>query len=395
MTEGPCIGPDCPECARYMREGWTCPIGTLTGEEVQAYLRKLHSGTYVPRGYWEGEQGYRRGVLLLRFAVTHILGAGTRKLLLEQFGAKAVARVSLNSWLEAHRPALFSAISESFPEYELYPWELGRVPNRYWKLPEAGLAALRWFLNRQGWSPRECLNELQIRSNWVGEELSRVRLSRLYVDLWIIDLLRHHDRSLDAKSVTTLRHEVLARKQAKRAKAATLECPWCHRWYQSLVLHLRHWRNTHPELNESDVCAFLNEIPTRETESLKLRRRDVARSRFKEELRLSKRRGVLIPHTYWADIRVAVAEMNEWSQSLELRPSNPKSSPDALRISVGRHGGALFVQLPHDLLNAIYTDTIVCPVGQKGVSLRFRTGEAQQAVWEWYQRRVSAKRHEA
>lgn len=383
---GPCIGPDCPECVRYMREGWTCPIGTLMGD-LGLYLRLLHDGERLPNGFWSGDAGFMRGSLLLRYAVLHIVGIKSRGEVIGKFGKVMLRDLRLESWRGRYSLSYFEAIDAAFPEYEIFPWEMQRVPKEYWNHPGAGLAALRWFLDKQGWTARECYEQLTRHASKTYGQLTKLRLSWLCENQRIFTLLASCDPMVDTRPARAISQE---RKQKKQS-LATLQCPICDRYYERLQ---QHFIQSHPECSHEYILMLGRNMPL-DTAAVRQRMSQGVRQSKTKRRRASHlvNQGLIIPVEKWPSVEYVALEMNEWAESLEVRPVTTVSQKWTVTSRVrSYHEGSIIVYIPRQVAKSVRCDTVVRSLGQDVISLRFKSDEARQAVWEWYQRRASRKR---
>jgi hypothetical protein len=388
-TEGCCKGHPCDNCTRYIREGWTCETGTLTGEDVSVYLRSLRRERRVSPGFWAGSMGKERGKLLLRFVLQHIVGITARVDIVHNLDnvQDMMKRLRLERWVATHFDSYFAAIDFAFPELELAPWELRQVPAGFWDRPHTLLAGLRWFLNKQGWSPVECARQLNESSTGVRSQLRSYGLGVLYENLQIFDFLKELDQSLDLAPKNVIWDE----RRIKQESEKQVECPFCHQKYRSLKPHIR---QIHRDVSPEEVARLLGHGASMQATATRIRLSRASRlvsARNRPSMRITSR-GLVIPVEEWVKTRWVALHMQEWSEALELRPLNILPLDNTVVVAATPiFNTSVCIYIPKQIINSVVADTAVRNGQNKTVTLRFRSDEARQIVWDWYQCKLAKR----
>lgn len=259
---------------------------------------------------------------------------------------------------------------------ELMPWQQGRAPRGFWEKPHAKLAALRWFLEKEGWTLEECYRLMQTQPTFVYGRLDTCGLSALHRPrCCILELLASADSTLLPISKTAQN-----RKRKRLLSSNLLKCPLCQKSFRNLIVHAR---RTHPDYSYDAFKALFSN-------GAKLQILTTKGRSFRSDTALRLRTdGIKVPIAKWTGVKWAALEMNEWSEALEIRPIPRTSLNSVVYTSVWTRNETACITLPREITESICKDTALRYVGQNTIMLRFRNDEARQVVWEWYQQRIS------
>jgi hypothetical protein len=146
-------------------------------------------------------------------------------------------------------------ISGAFPEYDIHPWEMAHVPHDYWQTggEAVKIAALRWWLAREGMTARGAYTQLVIHR---GTEIRR----RINHDIKIVESgvycpLRSLLRKIDPHIPPYLSRRIRLRQRA------SLRCPQCGKPVgRQVIQHLVRWHDlAHPEART--IAATSMDVP--------------------------------------------------------------------------------------------------------------------------------------
>jgi len=367
-----------------MRDGWECSIGALSEEDVRICIQGVNGfGGYVPYRYWADRCAAKRIGLMFRFYAVHMVGISMRHELIKQLREGLIARSRLRNWMHLYSKTMYSCIDTAFHDLDIMPWETDCVPKGFWKL-HSKIAALRWFLDQQQWTPGHCYAQVRSRPQTV-----RLRLRECGLNVFthpitqLFNLLSEIDSSLKPEPNKTVFMEKWERTKKKRS----LVCPVCQLTVRSLSLHSR---RVHPEYSRADLLTMVVDGESLETSELKELRSETVKAAHKRRRPPPRilNDQIAFPIETWTDAHWVVFEMSEWSESLVIRPffGTPKENGVYARIGSFTTASRC-VNIPKDIRQTIRAESVIRH-GKERITLQFKSDESRQFVWEWYQRRA-------